>query len=272
MTLTREQRIIAGPRMEVSFYEIWPDGRRVSQRLPKEKRTPEAMAKYNRDKAQKKLLLLVNANFIKGDLLLTLTFDDEHLPEDWEEVHRMLENYILRLRRWRRKAGLSELKYLYTVEETERRSGRHAGKKHWHIHMFLSAMDRDAAEELWPAGVRVNARRYNPERFGPEAAAKYIGKALGVQGDGGRGKRFAYSRNLQQPERLEPRDGRITQRAVKQMVQKREHDGEYWERKYPGYRFAGFEKPAELCRNPYNGYYYLTVVLYKIGTNPPRRE
>lgn len=261
MNITREQRVVAGQRMEVSFYEIWPDGRRVPERAPKTKLSTEAQKKYNHDQAQKKIVLLVNANFVRGDILVTLTFDDEHLPESWEEVRRILQNYILRLKRWRKKNGYGELKYIYAIEQTVRKSGKRRGQLHWHVHMLLSKMPRDVVEDLWPEGVRVNARRYNPDRFGSDAAAKYIGKDTGAGN-----KRFAYSRNLQKPEKLPPRDGRVTQRAVKQMVLKREHDAEYWERKYPGYVFCGFEKPSELCRNPYNGYWYLTVILYRKQT------
>lgn len=263
MNITREQRVLAGPRMEVSFYEIFPNGRRIPERAPKAQPTTEAQQKYNHDQAMKKIVLLVNANFQRGDILVTLTFDDDHLPESWEEVRRIIQNYILRLKRWRKKRGLAELKYLYAVEQTVRKSGARKGQPNWHIHMLLSKTPRDVVEDLWPEGVRVNARRYNPDRFGMDAAAKYIGKDTGAGN-----KRFAYSRNLKKPEKLPPRDGRITQRAVRQMVQKREHDAEYWKRRYPGYVFCGFEKPAELCRNPYNGYYYLTVILYR---EPPRR-
>lgn len=258
MTLTREQRVKAGPRMEVAYYQVWPDGRRVPERAPKEKRSTPAQAKYNHDQAVKKFLLLVLANFSKGDLLLHLTFDDAHLPESWEQVHRLLSNYLLRVKRWRKRHGLPEMKDAYTAEATVRKSGKRAGELHWHIHLFMSRMPRDVAEDLWPEGVRVNADRFNPDRFGWEAAAKYCAKELG---DGG--KRFAYSRNLKKPERPRPRDGRVTQRQVRKWCLERSTDAAFWERRFPGYRFAGFEKPPELCHNPYNGYWYLTVILYR---------
>lgn len=66
MNITREQRVIAGPRMEVSYYEIFPDGRRIPERAPKTKLSTEAQIKYNHDQAQKKIVLLINANFIRG--------------------------------------------------------------------------------------------------------------------------------------------------------------------------------------------------------------
>lgn len=257
MVLTREQSIYAGKRREVSWYPVWSDGRRVPERAPKEKRSTKEQEKYNHDQAVKKFLLLVNANFDKGDLILHLTFDDEHLPSTWEEVHRLLTNYQNRIKYWRKKQGLSELRYVYTVEMTVRKSGKRAGEINWHIHMFMTKMPRDLAEDMWPAGVRVNADRYNPDRFGYEAAAKYIAKDLGG------GKRFAYSKNLKKPVKGKPKDGKITQRGLQKIILSRGDDAEYWEKKYPGYRFQGYEKPPEMCQNPYNGYWYLTVVLYR---------
>lgn len=267
MNITREQRVIAGPRMEVSFYEIFPGGRRIPERAPKTKLSTEAQRKYNHDQAVKKIVLLVAANFSRGDILLDPNFDDDHLPETMEEVRRIIQNYLLRLKRWRKRNGLGEMKYLYAIEKTVRKSGKHKGRPHWHVHMVLSKMPRGVVEDLWPDGVRVNAKKYQPERFGKEAAAKYIGKDTGTGN-----RRFAYSRNLKKPEKLPPRDGRITQRAVKQMVLKREHDAEYWQRKYPGYVFYGYEKPPELCRNPYNGYWYLTVILYREETSKKKKK
>ena len=82
MTITREQRIKAGRRMEVSFYQVWPSGRAVP-RGPRVKLSTKEQEKYNHDQAVKKFIRLVNANFGKGDLILTLTFDDDHLPTSW---------------------------------------------------------------------------------------------------------------------------------------------------------------------------------------------
>lgn len=258
MALVREQSVYAGKRREVSWYPVWSDGRRVPERAPKEKRSTKEQEKYNHDQAVKKLLLLVNANFVKGDLLMHFTFDDEHLPSTWEELHRLITNYTNRVKYWRRKNNLPEMKYLYSTEMTVRKTGRRAGEINWHVHMFMTRMPRDLAEDMWPAGVRVNADRYNPDRFGYEAAAKYISKDLGFGG-----KRFAYSKNLIKPTKGKPKDGKITHRGLQKMILNRAGDAEYWEKKYPGYRFCGYEKPAEMCLNPYNGYWYLTVVLYK---------
>lgn len=269
MTVTREQKIRSGPRLEISWYEVWPDGRRIPERAPKEKQSTEAQQKYNHDQATKKVVRLVNANFRYGDLFTHLTWDDEHMPDSLDEVQRQIRNYIARIRYWRRKHGYDELRYLYAVECRVRRRGRYAGQYKWHVHLFMSKMPRGTAEDLWGQG-RVNADRYDPQAWGEDAAAKYIAKDIAMNGDLTCGKRFAYSKNLRQPERLPPRDGKVTQRGVRLMVQKHEHDPDYWERKFPGYRFYGFEKPAALCRNPYNGFWYLTVIMYRDGKGKRR--
>lgn len=258
MVVMTEQSIKSGRRREVSFYPTWSDGRRVPERAPKTKRSTKQQQKYNHDCAVKKMIRMVNANFDTGDLLLHLTFDDDHLPESWDEVHRLLTNYINRVKYWRKKNNLPEMKYIYTVEMTVRKSGRKAGLVNWHVHMFMNKMPRSIAEDMWPAGTRVNADRYNPDRFGNEAAAKYISKEVGFNG-----KRFAYSKNLRKPVKSRPRRGHVTQRGVRRMVLERGNDAAYWERRYPGYSFCGYEKLPEQCLNPYNNYWYLTVILYK---------
>ena len=60
-----------------------------------------------------------------------------------------------------------------------------------------------------------------------------------------------------------PRDGRVSPLEVERMVKQRSEDRAYWERRHRGYEFLGFEKLPEQCYNEYNGYYYLTVKLYK---------
>lgn len=258
MTLTREQRVKAGPRMEVAYYQVWSDGRRVPERAPKEKRSTPAQAKYNHDQAVKKFLLLVLANFIKGDLLLHLTFDDAHLPESWEQVHRLLSNYRLRVKRWRKGHGLPEMKYAYTVEATVRKSGKRAGELHWHIHLFMSRMPRDVAGGSVAGGGAGERRPVQPRPLWLGGGGKIL-----RQGAGGRRKAL---RLQPQPEKAgapRPRDGRVTQRQVRKWCLERSTDAAFWERRFPGYRFAGFEKPPELCHNPYNGYWYLTVILYR---------
>ena len=64
----RNKKTIIGRMLEVDYYPIFDDGRRVPTRAPKTKLSTEAQAKYNRAKAKKKIVRLVNANFDNTDI------------------------------------------------------------------------------------------------------------------------------------------------------------------------------------------------------------
>ena len=152
------------------------------------------------------------------------------------------------------------LKYYYCIEQQVYKSGPNAGRSNWHFHMFISGgLDSMEMEELWDKGIKVNCRNFNPERFGPEAAARYMGK----ESANGR-RRFGCSRNLKKPdERI--RDGHFTRRQVEKIATQRVDEREWWERKYPGYRLLRTN-----CRwNEYNSNWYVTAVMYKTDAAPP---
>ena len=152
------------------------------------------------------------------------------------------------------------LKYYYCIEKQIYKTGKDAGKVNWHFHMFISGgLDSAVMEELWDKGIKVNCRHFNPERFGPEAAARYMGKE---SADGRR--RFGCSKNLVKPDE-KIRDGRYTRRQVEKIATKRVDDRAWWERQYPGYRLLKTN-----CRwNEYNANWYVTAVMYKTDDDPP---
>lgn len=257
--MERERHIKSGPLLEVDFYPVTADGRRLPERAPKSKPSTKEQLKYNQNQAAKKLIRLVNANFALGDLFVHLTYQPEHVPKTEGDVRRDVQNYIRRIKRYRRKQGMSPMKYIYVIEKQICKSGKRKGEISWHVHMMMSEMDRNTAEDMWGKGVRVNADRFQPETFGPEAAARYISKD--PQGS----KRFVYSRNLDKPQTPPPRDGKITCRGVERMARERVDDAAYWERRYKGYRFL-YCFPR---LNPYNGHWYVSVVMYKAGAQAP---
>lgn len=274
--IEREKKTASGPLLEVDFFPIWEDGRKKPFRDPKKKISTAAQKKYNDLQMQKKVVRDINANFDEGDILMSPTYEPSKAPQSYEEVYRDADNYIRRVKRKRAKElkrikKLLELtpkdqdllklkkkleapfKYYYSVEEVKYKTGIYAGKSNWHLHMFLTGgLTRDTFEDLWEKSMRVNANRFQPERFGPEAAAKYITKdAKGF-------RRIKHSRNIV---RSKPRniDGRITKRGVELLAKKRANDAEYWERRYKGYRFIRcFPR-----YNEYNGHWYVSVIMYR---------
>lgn len=274
--IQREKRQLSGPLLEVDFFPVFSDGRRVPERSAKEKQSTEAQKRYNDLQLQKKVVREINANFDEGDVFMSPTYEPSKAPQTYEEVYRDADNYIRRVKRKRaselkritklltlnprdtklraqKKKLEAPFKYYYTVESVTYKSGVNAGRKNWHMHMFLTGgISRDIFEDLWDKSVRVNTNRFQPERFGPEAAAKYITKdAKGM-------RRIKHSRNITEPKKKNV-DGKITKKGVELLAKKREFDREYWERRYKGFRFIRcFQR-----QNPYNGYYYVTVIMYR---------
>lgn len=290
----RNKKTISGPMLEVDYYPVFSDSRRIPTRAPKTKPSTEAQEKYNRAQAKKKIVRLVNANFDNTDFFVHPTYEDWQAPQSEEQARRDIVNYLRRIKTKRKSelkkaaAELAELeefykdkgskftaarldklrhkvkklsepfKYIYVMEQQEYKSGKRKGQLNWHFHLFATAgLDAEQMEELWP--YRINCNRYQPEKFGFEAAAKYIAKD--PQGN----KSFAYSKNLTQPTVKEPKDGRVTKRYVEKIARERVDDKEYWEKKFKGYRFVKLIKKF----NEFNLNWYVSVVMIKANTGEP---
>ena len=276
--IIREKKTKSGKLLEVDFYPIFPDGRKIPQRAPKTNPTTEEMERYNAKRALKNFVRLVNANFETGDLFVHITYHPDKAPQDEETAKKDIANYIRRIKSKRntalkrvlklleanpedeellqKKRKLEEpFRYAYPLEEQIYKSGENKGRSNWHAHIFMTGgLDRDTVEDLWGLG-RINADRLNLERFGPEAAAVYCSK------DPRGRKRFYTSRNMKKPIVAKPRDGKITPRYVEKLAKTRVDDRTYWENRYKGYRFIR----CYPMYNEYNGYWYVSVVMYKTG-------
>lgn len=250
--MIRESRIESGNMFEVEFYPVFSDGRRIPDRAPKTKLSCEAQKKLNLKNARKKFVRLINTNFTRRDIVVHGTYRDREMPADEAGVRKDIKNYIDRIRRWRRRRGLPELKYVYVIEA---KVSARTGVLRWHFHMVLSGMDRDTAEQMWGHGDYTNADRLQPGEKGCEALAKYMTKCpMGS-------KRWAGSRNLDKPTVHGPRDGKISESWLARLAQQRLDDRGYWENRYKGYRFV----EASAYYNEINGHWYLSVVMYKLG-------
>ena len=252
--MEREKKTISGRLLEADFYPVWENGSKMPVRPTGTKESSEAQKKYNNNMAIKRAVRFINANFDNEDLLLTYTYEQKFAPLTIEGASRDMDNYKRRIKTRRAselkriekllktdpqnkkyRALLKKLKapfkYYYTIEEVIYKTGSLKGQKNYHVHLFMTGgLDRDTVEAMWGKGVRVNARRFRPEVFGPEAAARYISKD--PQGR----KRFRHSQNLVQPE-TRVKDGHISSRTVERMAKQLVDDKEYWERRYKGYRF-----------------------------------
>lgn len=274
--MERERRTKSGNLLEIDFFPIWDNGNKISTRPKGIKPSSEAQKKYNNAMAIKRCIRLINANFDSGDLLITYTYIQAYAPATLDDATRDINNYIRRIKTKRAselkkitrllkeepnnpkltqkfKKLTAPFKYYYTIEEVAYKTGEKRGMKNYHVHLFMTGgIERDDAERIWGKGLRVNAMRFQPENFGPEAAARYIAKD--PQGK----RRFRHSKNLTQPKTVK-KDGRITRRGVELLAKLRVDDRDYWERRYKGYRFLR----CFTRFNQYNGHWYVSAIMYK---------
>ena len=295
--MIREKQTRAGPMLELDFFPVFENGSKMPVRAPKTKPSTAAQIKYNQLMAEKKLIRLINANFDNTDYFMHPTYEPKHAPQDEATARRDIVNYLRRVKTKRitllkqSEAAYAELstalelspnnkalckaaitleakiaklkqpfKYAYRIEKQVYKSGIYAGRVNWHFHLFVTGgLVAEIHEEMWPKGIRTNCCRYQPDKFGPEAAAKYMCK------DPNGVKRFSYSRNLTKPtERV--KDGKVSKRHLKIMATLRVDDKAYWEKRYKGYTFVRCYSRY----NEYNGHWYESVVMYKSEGAPPK--
>ena len=153
--------------------------------------TAEQIAQTNCNTAQRKLELLMAANFEPDDLVFSLTYRDEDLPASPEVTRRRLGKVFAQLRAYRKARGLPELKYIYVLE------GRH-GDHRPHVHLILNAIggDLELIKSLWVWGDDIQLN-YIRER-GYDGWAGYLTKERREASLNGK-KQFVGSRNLDRP-------------------------------------------------------------------------
>lgn len=238
---SREKIIISGNYLEAEHFPVTEQGHRHER---KRKLSREEQYNLNQKNATKKLIRIINTNFVAGDILIHPTYRADEMPETLEEVIKDVQNYFRRIKNYRKKHRLPPAKYIYVVE------CKH-GK--WHWHGIMSSIDRDVAEKLWKHGDFTNAARFQPTaKEGGEAFARYISKKPCGS------RRWNCSKNLKQPT-VKTKDGLYTRRGMARVARERIDDKEYWERKYKGYRFIS----ATPAYNDFNGWWYIYVKMYR---------
>lgn len=174
--------------------DVFPVFQTPGVRRERSKPTSEIQEKLNQRNAERRISRIANLNFTNEDLVLHLTYERE--PESLEDAMRLVRNYLRRIARRRKKAGLPALKYLLSTER-----GRKSGRLHHHL--FISGgLDRDCVEALWGLG-RANTRRLQAQEDGFAGLASYMAKNKISY------KRWSGSRNLLMPEPAEI-DGRLS--------------------------------------------------------------
>lgn len=222
---------VAGDRMECEIYPVF--GREDVQRARAAKKnlTKSQQQRLNEERARRRLILLADANFTEKDIHLTLTY---RAAPSMEQCRKDLRNFLLRVKRFREKYNLPELKYIYTVEGKQEVS-RGAGVNRIHIHMLMNGdVSRELLEEMWQLGY-ANADRLQPTERGLEEIASYIIKEAR---DRKGARKWSCSRNLKQPKRRTT-DAKTSTRVVKAIAHDIRNEAKAeTEKLYPRYSFV----------------------------------
>lgn len=236
----------AGPEHMQTIYPVCKalDSRAV--KTGKRQLSKEAKDRANLSAAYKKLEMELAANYRRGDLWITLTFDDEHLPQTRAQVQTRVKRFTQRLRRVREGRHM-DLVYHYAIEhkhlsKDEVMNGR------WHIHMVLNSTGKDykMLQQLWGQGrVDIDRLQVNKDR-NFETLARYMCKEprdkLGL-------RLWSSSRNCAKPEKDRQRvddDYKLTIPRGAMVLS----DTGYVTTVYGRYRFVRYILPREIRTAP----------------------
>lgn len=225
----RRSVLLAGDRMECEIYPVFGRDEAERVRAARKNITPEKQKRLNDERARRHLVQLADANFTEKDIHLTLTYRNE---TTMEQCRKDVRNFLLRVKRYREKKGIDELKYIYTIEGCrERKNG--AGVTRIHVHMLMNhGVSREKLEEMWELGY-ANADRLQPNERGLEEIASYI-----IKEAKDKGRKFSASRNLKQPKKRTS-DAKCSNRMVKAVAMDIRNEAKAeMERRYPAYRFV----------------------------------
>ncbi|MBR4695277.1 MAG: hypothetical protein IKO94_04275 [Selenomonadaceae bacterium] len=177
---------------QVSYYittgkkivrEDWQ--RKYETAIPKYRKT-------NSKRAVRYLEALVHTNFGQGDLLLSLTYEEENAPKDEKEAKKKFSRFMNRVNYRQKKMGLENAKWVSVLELTKR------GIFHHHV-IIQCGLSRDELEKVWGLG-RANTKRLQPDRNeGLGAVVKYIAKEFIDDGKPKNKRSWDCSKNLLKP-------------------------------------------------------------------------
>lgn len=222
----------AGDTLVLTVYPILGRSDRAKAEAARKAMSRERQNRYNRERARRRLALLMDANFGKNDLHVTLTY--RGTPPDYEQARKDVRNYLRAVKRMREKAGLPEMKYIYVIEE----EGGDGEKRRIHVHLMMTGgISREALEEKWGRGY-ANCDRLQPEEGnGLMELARYFTK---LEQEKHR-RAWSASKNLRQPRTTVSRT-RMSNARVRRLCQEMPGSAaEIMGKLYPGYKVGAVE-------------------------------
>lgn len=230
--------IVAGSLVKVAIYPVSTRWDSQRARGAKKKMSSEAQKRMNAIYSWQKLELLLAANFRQGDLVLTFTYDDEHLPEDRKSAEAKLKYFRSKLSAKRRADG-SDLVMFWS---TENKHGD--GRYHHHAVINATGDDYDIIKELWSNGSVEISKLSAVGEKSYATQARYMCKEererLGQRS-------WSYTRNAKKPEvesfRVED-DTTVNAPKGSTVLEEASSKTEFGFYKYVKYMAAGWNKSA----------------------------
>lgn len=222
----------AGDTLVLTVYPILGRSDRAKAEAARKAMSRERQTRYNRERARRRLALLMDANFGKNDLHVTLTY--RGTPPEYEQARKDVRNYLRAVKRMREKAGLPEMKYIYVIEE----EGGDGEKRRIHVHLMMTGgISREALEEKWGRGY-ANCDRLQPEEGnGLMELARYFTK---LEQEKHR-RAWSASKNLRKPRTTVSRT-RMSNARVRRLCQEIPGNAaEVLGKLYPGYKVGAVE-------------------------------
>lgn len=163
------------------------------KRGPKRKRTPEDIARQNKTNREKKVQLLIMANFHEGDWHLVLKYTKDKRPGSYKEAKQQVQKFLREMRNAYKKAG-HQFKYIYVTER-----GKQGACHHHLIIEDIAAPELNTKKmvlKFWQYGSKAFIPLYEDGEF--ENLAEYIVKKETKEEQDG--CTYSRSRNLVVPE------------------------------------------------------------------------
>lgn len=255
----KTRTIRAGDSLEVEAFPIT----QVSAEAKREaihRKSTKAQERLNLRNARKRIRRLAEHNFKAGDIVLHPTFDYGFfdrafcntmeirremeamgIPMDEDSARKIIKNFIARIRRLikRRGGDQAAFKYIYVIETTKepRDEDFNALPARYHYHMIISSMGILTSEDLaalWKFGY-VKAEPLDFRFNGLEGLCTYITKQRKFT------RRWAHSKNLQEPDVKESCRKISRRRAAQIAADVQANAREIMEKVYPGYALEDCE-------------------------------
>lgn len=114
--------------------------------------TSAEKADSNAKAAIRQLARTLNCNYSKADFILTVKYDDEHLPSDWQEQEKDASNFVRRLVRALKSEGVQTVKTVIVTSELDGKTGEVVRK---HDHIVVTGKGFSFSDGKWKIGKRL---------------------------------------------------------------------------------------------------------------------